>query len=61
MKKCLQQEIGENYESLVSNSNWRGRAQTICDLTQKNTELKEKLKNIQDKSKHNLSDFHTTY
>ncbi|XP_019866029.1 coiled-coil domain-containing protein 13 isoform X2 [Aethina tumida] len=55
MKKCLQQEIGENYESLVSNSNWRGRAQTICDLTQKNTELKEKLKNIQDKTAGNAT------
>lgn len=46
--KILQQEVGESFESLQSmigtNSNWRGRAQLICDLQQKNNELREKLK-----------------
>lgn len=46
--KLLRQEIGENFESLQSlvnlNTNWRGRAQVICDLQQKIAELKEKLK-----------------
>ncbi|XP_056633246.1 centrosomal protein of 290 kDa-like [Diorhabda sublineata] len=46
-KKIVQQETGDNFENLQSlnNSNgWRGRAQTIIDLQQKNAELKEKLK-----------------
>ncbi|KAJ8973151.1 hypothetical protein NQ317_017924 [Molorchus minor] len=45
--KWLQQETGENFESLQSlnnsnNGNLRGRAQIICDLQQKNNELREK-------------------
>lgn len=50
--KLLQQEVGENFDTLrntSSNSNWRGRAQIICDLQQKNNDLKEKLKQLQDK------------
>ncbi|EFA06429.1 Coiled-coil domain-containing protein 13-like Protein [Tribolium castaneum] len=56
--KWLQQEVGDKFETLLSlnnssNSNWRGRAQIICDLQQKNQELKEKLKQFQDnKSPH---------
>ncbi|XP_044264595.1 girdin-like [Tribolium madens] len=50
--KWLQQEVGEKFETLLSlnssNSNWRGRAQIICDLQQKNQDLKEKLKLFQD-------------
>lgn len=46
--KFLQQEIGESFDTLQSlsnsSSNWRGRAQIICDLQQKNSELREKLK-----------------
>lgn len=46
--KLLKQEIGESFESLQSlvnmTPNWRGRAQVICDLQQKVSELKEKLK-----------------
>lgn len=46
--KLLRQEIGESFENLQSlmnvNTNWRGRAQMICDLQQKVSELKEKLK-----------------
>lgn len=46
--KLLQQEVGESFESLQNmigtNPNWRGRAQLICDLQQKNNELREKLK-----------------
>lgn len=45
--KWLQQEIGDKFETLLSlnNSNctWRGRAQIICDLQQKNAELKAQL------------------
>ncbi|GJQ66375.1 hypothetical protein Trydic_g4406 [Trypoxylus dichotomus] len=52
--KLLQQEIGDTFENLqtiVNNgNNWRGRAQIICDLQQKNNELKEKLKLYQEKS-----------
>lgn len=52
--KWLQQEVGDKFETLLSlnnsNSNWRGRAQVICDLQKKNSELKEKLKSYQDKS-----------
>ncbi|CAH2003495.1 unnamed protein product [Acanthoscelides obtectus] len=51
--KYLQQEIGDTFESLhifTSNAgNWRGRAQVIHDLQQKNSDLKEKLKNTQEK------------
>lgn len=51
--KLLQQEIGDALENLQisSNPNWRGRAQIICDLQQKNNELREKLKAYQDKEK----------
>ncbi|KAF2895735.1 hypothetical protein ILUMI_10439 [Ignelater luminosus] len=50
--KLLQQEVGESFETLVnSNTNWRGRAQIICDLQQKNIDLKEKLKMYQEKEK----------
>ncbi|XP_023017959.2 uncharacterized protein isoform X1 [Leptinotarsa decemlineata] len=53
--KWLQQEIGESFESLQlmnnSNNGWRGRSQVICDLTQKNNELREKLKSLQEKVK----------
>lgn len=44
--KLLQQEIGDNFQLLASsgNSGWRGRAQVICNLQQKNNELKERLK-----------------
>lgn len=53
MNKLLQQEIGESFGSLQSltnsNSGWRGRAQIIIDLQQKNSELKDKLKNAQEK------------
>lgn len=42
--KMLQQEVGDSYESLQNSSNWRGRAQIICDLQEKNSELREKLK-----------------
>ncbi|XP_030748184.1 coiled-coil domain-containing protein 13-like isoform X2 [Sitophilus oryzae] len=41
--KFLQQEVGENFETLQSNGNWKGRAQIICDLQEKNKKLKEKL------------------
>ncbi|XP_025832858.1 putative leucine-rich repeat-containing protein DDB_G0290503 [Agrilus planipennis] len=52
--KLLLQEIGDNFDTIQKNictagSNWRGRAQIICDLQQKNNELKEKLKLYQDK------------
>nr|CAI5865933.1 unnamed protein product [Callosobruchus analis] len=50
--KYLQQEIGDGFESLHTFSsnpgNWRGRAQIICDLQQKNSDLKEKLKALQE-------------
>ncbi|CAG9832519.1 unnamed protein product [Diabrotica balteata] len=49
-KKIIQQETGENFEVLqkLNNSNgWRGRAQHIIDLQQKNSELKEKLRTSQ--------------
>ncbi|KAG5867290.1 hypothetical protein JTB14_031758 [Gonioctena quinquepunctata] len=53
--KWLQQEIGECFENLQSMTNshagWRGRAQVICDLQQKNNELREKLKAAQEKVK----------
>lgn len=53
--KLLQQEVGESFETLSllanSNPNWRGRAQIICDLQQKNTDLKEKVKMYQEKEK----------
>ncbi|KAK9871920.1 hypothetical protein WA026_015168 [Henosepilachna vigintioctopunctata] len=50
--KYLQQEVGDNLETISNNSTqgWRGRAQIICDLQQKNHELKEKLKNYQQKN-----------
>lgn len=51
--KLLQQEIGETFENMQNNanSNWRGRAQIICDLQQKVRELKDKLKDVQTKGK----------
>ncbi|KAJ8963107.1 hypothetical protein NQ318_018572 [Aromia moschata] len=54
VRNWLQQEVGETFESLQSlsnsgNSNWRGRAQIVCDLQQKNNELREKLKDLQEK------------
>lgn len=47
-QKCLQLEIGDNFNlnilaSQTSGSNWRGRAQQILTLQQKVQELKEKL------------------
>lgn len=55
-KKMLQQEVGESFENLqaIYNANyagWRGRAQMICDLQQKNSDLKEKLKLALEKCK----------
>lgn len=46
--KCLQQEVGDNFNlnsiaSQGNGSNWRGRAQQILALQQKVQELKEKL------------------
>lgn len=56
--KLLQQEVGESFDALRStancNSNWRGRSQIICDLQQKNIELKEKLKQLQEKGKQTI-------
>lgn len=49
--KLLQQEVGDNFDTIQSsnsNGNWRGRAQVIRDLQQKNSELREKLKGLQD-------------
>ncbi|XP_044746400.1 protein lava lamp-like isoform X2 [Coccinella septempunctata] len=50
--KYLQQEVGDTLDTISNNNNlgWRGRAQIICDLQQKNQELKEKLKGYQKKS-----------
>ncbi|CAG9856528.1 unnamed protein product [Phyllotreta striolata] len=53
-KRILQQEVGESLDSLQtmlngSNAGWRGRAQMICDLQQKNADLREKLKQALDK------------
>ncbi|KAL3286756.1 hypothetical protein HHI36_001249 [Cryptolaemus montrouzieri] len=51
--KYLQQEVGDTFENINNNKNsrsWRGRAQIICDLQQKNQELREKLKLYQRKS-----------
>lgn len=47
-QRCLQQEIGENFNlatmaSQTQNSNWRGRAQQIIHLQQKVHELKGRL------------------
>lgn len=45
--KILQQELGDSFTSIQSlsngQSNWRGRAQQILSLQQKNSELLEKL------------------
>lgn len=50
--KFLRQEIGDNLETLQCNSsNWRGRAQIICDLQEKNNELRDKLKTYHEKGK----------
>ena len=43
-QKLLQDEVGENYEQIVGNSSWKGRAQTITELQVKNNELRDKLK-----------------
>lgn len=43
-RKLLQQEIGQDMATLQGNSSWKGRAQIICDLVEKNKKLKEKLK-----------------
>lgn len=52
--KFLQQEIGDSFENLQNlannGANWRGRAQIVCDLQQKNSELREKLRLLQEKS-----------
>lgn len=61
--KCLQQEVGEHFGSSINKSNWRGRAQIICDLQQKNSELREKLKVLQEKeakAEPNISTKHDT-
>lgn len=45
-QKCIQQEIGENMTLTAlsqGNSNWRGRAQQICNLQSKICELKIRL------------------
>ncbi|XP_065361169.1 coiled-coil domain-containing protein 13 [Calliphora vicina] len=49
-QKCLQQEIGENFNLNLlvgqgSSSNWRGRAQQILHLQQKVKELQDRLEN----------------
>ncbi|XP_037819548.1 coiled-coil domain-containing protein 13 [Lucilia sericata] len=49
-QKCLQQEIGENFNlNLLANqsssTNWRGRAQQILHLQQKLKEFQERLEN----------------
>ncbi|CAD7003548.1 unnamed protein product [Ceratitis capitata] len=51
-QKCLQQEIGENFNlatmaSQAQNSNWRGRAQQILHLQQKVHELKARLEMVE--------------
>ncbi|XP_071053866.1 coiled-coil domain-containing protein 13 [Onthophagus taurus] len=52
--KFLQSEIGETFENLQSlvnsGANWRGRSQMVCDLQQKNAELREKVKSLSEKS-----------
>ncbi|XP_045483051.1 protein Daple-like isoform X1 [Harmonia axyridis] len=50
--KHLQQEVGDTFDTINNNNNlgWRGRAQIICDLQQKNQEMREKLKNYQKNS-----------
>lgn len=45
--KLLQQEVGQSVEVVKNSSNWRGRAQIICDLQEKNNELREKLRMYQ--------------
>nr|CAH7719873.1 unnamed protein product [Callosobruchus chinensis] len=51
-KLSTSQKIGDGFDSLhtfLSNpGNWRGRAQIICDLQQKNSDMKEKLKALQE-------------
>lgn len=47
-QKCIQQEIGENFNLITlasSSSTWRGRSQQILALQNKITELKAKLEN----------------
>ncbi|KAK4884302.1 hypothetical protein RN001_000573 [Aquatica leii] len=57
--KLLQQEIGESFENIQTtinaNGTWRGRSQVICDLQQKNADLREKLKALEEKSKDTVS------
>lgn len=53
--KILLQELGDNFISIQNfttngNSNgWRGRAQQILSLQQKNSELQERISNMSDK------------
>lgn len=50
--KVLQQEVGDNFvsvQSFTSQTNWRGRAQQIINLQQKNTELQEKVMSLSSK------------
>ena len=60
--KCIQQEVGENFNlnilaSHASLSQWRGRAQQILHLQQKVQELRERLENYE----HNKSNRITSY
>lgn len=49
--KLLQQEVGDSLENLQQNAaGWRGRSQIICDLQQKNADLKEKVQTLQNKA-----------
>ncbi|KAM7358938.1 uncharacterized protein ACRADG_003726 [Cochliomyia hominivorax] len=60
-QRCLQQEIGENFNlNILANqkSSWRGRAQQILHLQQKLKELQDKLDNPNTKEDHiNFSPF----
>lgn len=50
--KVLQQELGDSFislQSFTSQTNWRGRAQQIINLQQKNTELQDKVMNLSSK------------
>ncbi|XP_050296679.1 uncharacterized protein LOC126736394 isoform X2 [Anthonomus grandis grandis] len=46
LNKLLQQEIGEDPSSILGKQGWKGRAQVICDLQEKNKKLTEKLRSI---------------
>uniref|UniRef100_A0AAR5Q2P6 Coiled-coil domain-containing protein 13 n=1 Tax=Dendroctonus ponderosae TaxID=77166 RepID=A0AAR5Q2P6_DENPD len=58
-RKLLQQEIGQDMETLQANGSWKGRAQIICDLVEKNKKLKEKLKNASADPQGARTDSHT--